>query len=158
MVTRVTPPTNARGRVRLGFRISPAILLASHQPPKLKNALITPPAIAGNSASDPGRRTVKGTRLAIWAWPETTAQPTSANRIKSLKPLTNDMTAALKRVPMRLMAPNRQSSKAGATASPVCPGVPWEVPAGSSWATYGAEPTASAAATPGYMTMELIQP
>ncbi len=59
--------------------------------------------------------------------------------------------AALNRVPMRLMAPNRQSSNAGTADSPGCPG-------GSSWATYGAAPTASAAATPGYMTMELIQP
>ena len=42
------------GQVRLGLRISPAILLASHQPPKLKKALMTPPAIAGKSGSEPG--------------------------------------------------------------------------------------------------------
>ena len=53
---------HGRDRVRSGQ--ASAILLASHHPPKLKNALTTPPTIAGNRGSEPGRRCARGNRFA----------------------------------------------------------------------------------------------
>ena len=53
-MTSMTPPVNASGRLRFGLRISPAILLASHQPPKLKKAFMVAPAMAGKMASSRG--------------------------------------------------------------------------------------------------------
>ena len=98
-MTIVTPPTKAMGKVCFGLRTSPAILLASHQPPKLKNALMT---AAGDRRKDwvrAGAAFGKGSRLLNMCMTDTTAQPTSANRIASLRALTNDMITALKRVP-----------------------------------------------------------
>ena len=69
----------------------------------------------------------------------------------SLRKLTSEMTAPLRRVPARLTTQKMQSNM-GATSA-VAAGF-----SGATWTTYATEPTASAAATPGYMTIVLIQP
>src|SRR6266700_3981326 len=94
-----TPPENAIGRLRDGSRTSPAIFPASHQPPKQKKALMAAPAIASINGSDPARRAVSGARLAIVAWPETRAHPTSEPRTGTLSQLSVVITLLLKRVP-----------------------------------------------------------
>src|SRR5579863_1374718 len=62
-VTASTPTTRARGRVRPGSRTSPAIFVASHQPPKEKNAPTTAAPRAGASGSAPGRCATNGTKF-----------------------------------------------------------------------------------------------
>ncbi len=51
-----TPAVKAMGNVRRGLRTSPAILPASHHPPKQKKALMAAPAMAPMSGSAPARR------------------------------------------------------------------------------------------------------
>src|ERR1700760_2243743 len=94
-----TPPEKATARLRDGLRTSPAILPASHQPPKQKKALMVAPAIASINGSEPGRRTDSGTTLAIVAWPERNAHPTSAASTGTLSQLRTVVTPLLKRVP-----------------------------------------------------------
>src|SRR5580658_3220412 len=62
-VTARTPTTRARGSVRPGSRTSPAIFVASHQPPKEKNAPTTAAPRAGASGSAPGRCATNGTKF-----------------------------------------------------------------------------------------------
>src|SRR5208337_528213 len=76
-VTTSTPPVKAMGSVRFGSRTSPAILPASHQPPKQKKALIAAPAIASISGSAPPRRAVRGARFDARACPDSKAHPTN---------------------------------------------------------------------------------
>ena len=56
-------------------------------------------AMASMSGSDPGLRSVSGARLAIVAWPETSAQPTRAISKGTLSQLSVVMTPLDRRVP-----------------------------------------------------------
>src|SRR5580693_9908367 len=62
-VTAITPMASARGSVRPGSRISPAIFAASHQPPKQKNAPTNAPPRAGANGNAPERCATKGTKF-----------------------------------------------------------------------------------------------
>src|SRR5580700_809343 len=62
-VTAITPRARARGRVRPGSRISPAIFAASHQPPKQKKAPTKAPPRAGANGNAPERCATKGTKF-----------------------------------------------------------------------------------------------
>src|ERR1700675_3799559 len=62
-VTARTPTTSARGSVRPGSRTSPAIFVASHQPPKEKNAPTTAAPSAGTSGKAPECCATNGTKF-----------------------------------------------------------------------------------------------
>jgi len=116
-VTMRTPAVKAMGRLRRGLLTSPAILPASHHPPKQKKALMAAPAMAPMSGSDPLRRNVSGARLARVAWPETSAQPTSPASTGTLSQLRAVMKPLERRVPAKLIAPSASRMSAGSEAA-----------------------------------------
>src|SRR3990172_8817290 len=98
-VTSATPAANASGRFREGLRTSPAILEASHQPPKEKNAETKPPASAPRRGSEPGARRDNGKRA--WGFPSPAKSPkdASAKRAAILSAVTATSAPAASRVP-----------------------------------------------------------
>src|SRR5579864_2455146 len=100
----MTPNTKARGKIRLGLRTSPAILLTSHQPPKEKNAPTMAAPSAGIRGKEPGRCATKGMKLdqdpSRNAVAHTVSRPSTANLshvIQRRKPALTRMLTMFKK-------------------------------------------------------------
>src|SRR5436190_13427864 len=93
-VTMSTPKIIARGRLRPGSRASPAILLTSHHPPKVKNAPTIAIASAGPNGSDPDLCATSGAKFDHDPIRNTSAHTTRNPRIPSLSHVLQRRTFA----------------------------------------------------------------
>src|SRR5271156_2731441 len=113
-VTARTPTTRARGSVRPGSRTSPAIFVASHQPPKEKNAPTTAAPSAGASGNAPECCATNGTKFDQEPRRNTSAQTVRVASTANFSQVIQRRNPALIRV---LKMFNRQITQMAATAA-----------------------------------------
>src|SRR5271154_477570 len=113
-VTEITPRARARGKVRPGSRTSPAIFVASHQPPKQKKAPTEAAPRAGANGNAPERCVTKGTKFDQEPRRKTSAQTVRVASTANFNQVIQRRNPALTRV---LKIFNKQTAQMAATAA-----------------------------------------
>src|SRR5271156_3803706 len=113
-VTAITPRARARGSVRPGSRTSPAIFVASHQPPKQKKAPTEAAPRPGANGNAPERCATKGTKFDQEPRRNTSAQTVRVASTANFSQVIQRRNPALIRV---LKMFNRQITQMAATAA-----------------------------------------